>query len=78
MTKKTVGQVNKEAEAKDLLEAQAFAEAIKAVEAEHGMRIVPMLEYSSQGMYPTLGRQRVDNVELKADKKPEQEDKDVV
>ena len=69
MTKKTVGQVNKEAEAKDLLEAQAFAEAIKAVEAEHGMRIVPMLEYSSQGMYPTLGRQRVDKVELKADPK---------
>lgn len=69
MAKKTVGQVNKKEEEKDIAEAQAFADAIKAVEEEHGMRIVPMIQYTNQGLYPTLARQRVDKVELKADEK---------
>ena len=53
----------------DKKKAQAFADAIKAVEAEHGMRIVPMIEYTNQGLYPTLARQIIDKVEIKADKK---------
>lgn len=67
MAKKTVGQVNKKE--KEL--AIAFANDIKAVEEKHGMRIVPMIEYTNQGLYPTLGRQKVDKVELEADKKVE-------
>lgn len=71
MPKQKVSTVNKKEAEKDHKEAVAFAEAIKAVEAEHGMRIVPMIEYTNQGLYPTLARQRVDKVEIKADKKDE-------
>ena len=69
MAKKKVSQVNKEEEAK----AIAFMEDLKAVEEKHGMRVVPMLQYTNQGIYPTLGRQVVDKVELKADPKPDAE-----
>lgn len=67
MAKKTVGQVNK----KEQAEVEAFADEMKALEAKHGMRIVPMLQYTNQGVFATLGHQRVDKVELKADEKVE-------
>ena len=63
-SKKTEAQLLKDQEA-----AKAFAEDLKAVEAKHGMRVIPMLEYSHQGVFATLGHQRVDKVELNADKK---------
>lgn len=69
MAKQKVSTVNKKQEEKDRADAIAFADDLKAVEKKHGMRIIPLIEYTSQGLYPTLGRQRVDEVELKADKK---------
>lgn len=65
MAKTTAGQIDK----KERELAQAFVDDIKAVEEKHGMRIIPMIEYASNGLFPTLGRQKVDKVELKADKK---------
>jgi len=67
MSKQKVSTVNK----KEQAEVEAFADEMKAVEAKHGMRIVPMLQYTNQGVYPTLGHQRVDKVEIKADEKVE-------
>jgi len=37
----------------------AFAEAIQAVEKEHKMKLIPMIEYTSQGLYPSLGVQEI-------------------
>jgi len=65
MAKQKVTTVNK----KEQAEVQAFADEMKALEAKHGMRIVPMLEYTNQGIFATLGHQRVDTVEIEADKK---------
>lgn len=67
--KQKVSVANKKVDEQDLAEAKAFMEAIKAVEEEHSMRIVPMIDYSSQGIFATLGRQRVDKIVLEADKK---------
>ena len=36
-----------------------FAEAIQAVEKEHKMKLIPMIEYTSQGLYPSLGVQEI-------------------
>lgn len=69
MAKQKVAEVNAKEQEKDITDAKAFAEDMKALEKKHGMRIVPMIEYTSQGIFATLGRQRVDEVELKADKK---------
>ena len=65
MPKKTVGQINKKAQA----EVMAFVEDVKEVEKKHGIRIVALMEYTSQGLMATLGHQRFDAVELKADEK---------
>jgi len=58
MPKKTQGQVKK----KEVERKQAFAEAIQAVEKEHKMKLIPMIEYSSQGLYPSLGVQEIKEV----------------
>lgn len=63
MAKKTQGQVDKKARA----EVIAFVEDVKEVEKKHGIRIVALMEYTSQGLMATLGHQRFDVVELRAD-----------
>ena len=40
---------------------KAFAEAIQAVEKEHKMKLIPMIEYTAQGLYPSLGVQEVES-----------------
>lgn len=67
MAKQKVSEVNKKEE-----EAlQAFIDAIKAVEMEHGYQVIPMLQYTDQGLYPTVGTRKikVEKVVLEADKK---------
>jgi hypothetical protein len=68
MVKKTQTQVNKEAD-KTLEAARlAFTVDMKALEAKHGMKIIPMLEYHAQGLYPTLGLQETPKEEKKGKK----------
>lgn len=58
MPKKTQGQVEK----KEVERKQAFAAAIQAVEKEHKLKLIPMIEYSNQGLYPSLGVQEIKEV----------------
>lgn len=58
-----------EQEAKKKAEVQAFIDDLKEVENKHSMRIVALMDYTSQGLMATLGHQRFDKVELKADEK---------
>jgi len=44
---------------KELEKKKAFAEAIQAVEKEHKLKLIPMIEYTSQGLYPSLGVQEI-------------------
>ena len=44
---------------KELEKKKAFAEAIQAVEKEHRLKLIPMIEYTSQGLYPSLGVQEI-------------------
>jgi len=55
MAKKTQGQIEK----KEVERKHAFAEAIQAVEKEHKLKLIPMIEYTSQGLYPSLGVQEI-------------------
>jgi len=55
MAKKTQGQIEK----KETERKHAFAEAIQAVEKEHKLKLIPMIEYTSQGLYPSLGVQEI-------------------
>jgi hypothetical protein len=54
MTKKKVSEVNKAEDTK----LQAFIDAIKALEEEHGYQVVPMIQYTDQGLYPTVGTRK--------------------
>jgi len=49
-------ELRQEQEAK---KKKALAEAIQAVEKEHKLQLIPMIEYSSQGLYPSLGVQEI-------------------
>jgi len=49
-------ELRQEQEAK---KKHAFAEAIQAVEKEHKLKLIPMIEYTSQGLYPSLGVQEI-------------------
>ena len=62
MAKKTVGKVNKEQDEK----LQAFIDAIKAVETEHGYQVVPMIQYTDQGLYPTVGTRKTPDAKTEA------------
>ena len=46
-----------------------FLEAIQAVEAEHRLKIIPMIEYHAQGLIPVLGLQKVDKVNINLETK---------
>ena len=53
-------ELRQEQEAKKKTERKhAFAEAIQAVEKEHKLKLIPMIEYTSQGLYPSLGVQEI-------------------
>lgn len=57
MVKKTQTQVKKDAEKKQEEARLAFTVDMKQLEKKHGMKIIPMIEYHAQGLYPTLGLQ---------------------
>ena len=44
---------------KEIKAREAFQADLLAVEKKHGLKLIPMINYSNQGLYPSLGVQEI-------------------